>query len=96
MTNGDVASLLKELYEGETQPSRRFSYGILIFDIATVLFIIVTSFFKKTAAVELIDVLISIVLLTEFSARIWMSQTRLKEPARSPIDYYTTDISHYL
>jgi voltage-gated potassium channel len=78
MTSSSVASLLKELYEGETQRSRRFNYGILIFDIATVLFIIVTSFFEKTAAVELIDVLIGVVLLTEFSARLWMSETKLK------------------
>jgi voltage-gated potassium channel len=79
MTSSGVASLLKELYEGESQRSRRFNYGILIFDIATVLFIIITSFFEKTAAVEFIDVLIGVVLLTEFSARIWMSETKLKE-----------------
>jgi voltage-gated potassium channel len=79
MTNNAVASLLKELYEGETQRSRAFSYGILIFDIATVLFIIITSFFEKTATIEAIDVIIGIVLLTEFSARLWMSESKLKE-----------------
>jgi voltage-gated potassium channel len=79
MTNNAVASLLKELYDGETQRSRAFSYGILIFDIATVLFIIITSFFEKTATIEAIDVIIGIVLLTEFSARLWMSESKLKE-----------------
>ena len=79
MSNNSVASLLKELYDGETQRSRAFSYGILIFDIATVLFIIATSFFEKTATIEAIDVIIGVVLLTEFSARIWMSGSKLKE-----------------
>lgn len=79
MTNGSIATLLKELYEGDSQLSRRFSYGTLLFDIATVLYIIVTTFFERSAAIEFIDVLIGVVLLTEFSARLWISGSKLKE-----------------
>jgi voltage-gated potassium channel len=84
-----VTVLLEELYEGETHRSRKFSYGILIFDIATILFIVVTSFIPRSAAIEAIDVVIGLVLLAELIARIWISRSKLRElthPA-SLVDY---------
>ncbi len=79
MANDSAAARLKELYEGETQQARRFSYAILIFDVATILFIIVTSFIPRSALIETIDILIGLVLLTELTARVWTSPSRLKE-----------------
>jgi voltage-gated potassium channel len=79
MANDSAAARLKELYEGETQQARWFSYAILIFDVATILFIIVTSFIPRSALIETIDILIGLVLLTELTARVWTSPSRLKE-----------------
>jgi voltage-gated potassium channel len=79
MANDSAAARLKELYEGETQQARWFSYAILIFDVATILFIIVTSFIPRSGLIETIDILIGLVLLTELTARVWTSPSRLKE-----------------
>ena len=35
---------LKELYEGDTAAAHRFRYGLVAFDLATVVFIVATSF----------------------------------------------------
>lgn len=72
-----------------TLRSRRFSYAILIFDIATILFIVITSFIPRSAFIEAVDVLIGLVLLTELSARIWTSKSKLRELAHpvSFVDY---------
>ena len=79
MANGNIKTLIKELYQGESRLSRRFSYGLLIFDIVTVLFIVVTSFLPTSTAIEYFDVVIGLALLADFAARIWLSPARLKE-----------------
>jgi voltage-gated potassium channel len=61
---------LRELYEGDTPEAHRFRYGLLIFDIISVLFIIITSFVPQTSGVELLDVLFGLVILADFAARL--------------------------
>jgi voltage-gated potassium channel len=60
----------KHLYEDDTQVAHRFRYGLLLFDICTVLFVIATSFFPHTFAVEVIDLIIGIVILADLTIRI--------------------------
>lgn len=79
MTVETLRTLFTELYEGETRRARAFRYGLLIFDLATVLFIVATSFFARTELIEVIDVVIGILLVIEFAARIWISRSRLRE-----------------
>lgn len=70
---------LRELYEGDTPRAHRFRYGLLVFDIVSVLFIVVTSFVPPTGAVELLDVLFGLVILADFLARLAISPQRWRD-----------------
>jgi voltage-gated potassium channel len=70
---------LKGLYEGDTVPAHRFRYGLLAFDLVTVLFIIATSFLPRTRLVEQADILIGLLVLADFIARFAVSRTRWRD-----------------
>lgn len=74
-----MKALFRELYEGDTPRGRAFCYGLMLFDLATVLFIVVTSFMPRHPIVEAIDMVLGVLLLLDFSARMWLSRARLQE-----------------
>ena len=61
---------LRELYEGNSTAAHRFRYGLLIFDLVTIAFVIITSFFPHTMTVEELDFAFGIVILADFIARV--------------------------
>lgn len=69
---------LTELYKGESPRAHRFRYGLLVFDITAIAFVIATSFTNHGMTVEVIDALFGLVILVDFCARIWISTNRLK------------------
>jgi voltage-gated potassium channel len=73
---------LRHLYEGRTEEARRFRYAVLFLDLATVLFVIATSFVERHAWIGVVDVAIGLVLLVEFAARITSSRRPLAEAVR--------------
>ncbi|QXM24823.1 potassium channel family protein [Elioraea tepida] len=72
---------LHHLYFGTAPECRRFRYGILGFDIATILFVIATSFMPRMPAIEVADIVIGLVLLAEFLARLGASKRALRAAA---------------
>lgn len=68
---------LTELYEGDSDRAHRFRYAILIFDLITIAFVIATSFFAHPLWVEIIDMLIGVIILAEFSARLYQTTNRI-------------------
>jgi len=70
---------LRELYEAGTPRAVRFRYGLLVFDILTVLFIVGSSFVPRAPVMEILDVLFGLVILADFSARLIISRNRLRE-----------------
>ena len=73
-----MRTAIKELYEGESNAAHRFRYGILVFDIVTILFVIATSFFPHGMTIELIDFVLGLIILADFIARILITN----EPVR--------------
>ncbi|MEZ5686942.1 MAG: potassium channel family protein [Paracoccaceae bacterium] len=69
---------IRLLYEGQSKRAHAFRYAILIFDLVTIGFVIVTSFFPHTLTVELIDALIGLVIVADFAARFAISEHKLK------------------
>lgn len=57
------------LYEGETPRAIRFRYGLMALDLAAILFIVVTSFLPRASWIKVVDVLLGLVMLTDFLAR---------------------------
>ncbi|AWN43664.1 potassium channel family protein [Methylobacterium durans] len=74
-----LTARLKALYEGDTERAHRFRYGLLIFDLATLLFIVLSSFAPRRPFVEGIDVVIGVAVLTDFAARLAISRRRWRE-----------------
>jgi voltage-gated potassium channel len=78
----EAASLqarLRFLYEADDQTAYRFRYGLLVFDAATILFIVASSFAARTPLLEAMDVLFGLAILADFSARLFISRTRLRD-----------------
>jgi voltage-gated potassium channel len=76
--NAKLKKNLTELYEGDTPRAHRFRYGLLIFDVFTICFLVATSFTSHSPPVEIIDAIVGLVLLAEFGARLWISSNRWK------------------
>lgn len=70
---------LRLLYHGHSQAAHSFRYGLLALDIAIVAFIIATSFIPDAKWIVYVDVMLGLVILTEFCARMWVSPKPLRE-----------------
>ena len=68
---------LRELYECSTRLGVRFRYALLAFDLATVVFIVGTSFLPPSHVVEAIDLILGLVILADFVARFIISRKKL-------------------
>lgn len=70
---------LKSLYEGRSAEAHRFRYGLLIFDLVTLAFIVATSFVPRHPVVEFADVIFGLIILADFLARFIVSDRPLRE-----------------
>lgn len=86
MNNPDKPTLrasIRSLYEGESNAAVRFRYGLLGFDLATIIFVIASSFLHWPAT-ERIDTILGVLLLADFLARLWIA----KRPLRMALSIY--------
>lgn len=65
-----IRDTLKELYKGHSDRAHRFRYALLIFDLVTVTFVIVTSFIAHGVFIETADAVFGVVILADFIARL--------------------------
>ncbi len=70
---------LRYLYESDAPAAHRFRYGLLAFDIATVLFIVFTSFTSGNETLETLDIVFGCIILVDFIARLAISRNKLRE-----------------
>jgi voltage-gated potassium channel len=70
---------LRELYEGDTPRAHKFRYALLGFDLATVAFIVTTSFTPNWPGVKVLDILIGLAVLADFTARLSISRSRWRD-----------------
>lgn len=68
-----VRGLLTRLYSGDDAISRNFRYGLLAFDLVTVVYFVVTSMLVGSQAFHAVDLLIAAVLIADFFARLIVS-----------------------
>jgi voltage-gated potassium channel len=73
---------LRFLYEGQSERAHRFRYTLLAFDVATIAFIIVSSFLPRTPVLTVIDATIGLVVLADFLARHAIARHRWRELMR--------------
>jgi voltage-gated potassium channel len=77
-----LLATIRELYEDDTPRAHRFRYGLLAFDVLTVLFVIATSFMPRWRGITVADAVIGITVLADFSARFAISRNRWRDLAR--------------
>jgi voltage-gated potassium channel len=74
-----IIDRLRELYEASTPVGVRFRYGLLAFDLATIAFIVGTSFVPQSGIVESIDLVLGLLILADFGARLAISRRRMRD-----------------
>lgn len=70
---------LRELYQEDSRRAVRFRYGLVLFDLLTIIFLVVTSFVQGDRILELIDAAIGLIVLGEFLARLSVSDRPLHD-----------------
>jgi len=70
---------LRELYNGDTPRAHAFRYWLLVFDVATILFIIATSFIERPRFLEWVDATFGLLILADFAARMVASEQRFRD-----------------
>lgn len=70
---------LRALYEGRSERAHRFRYGLLVFDLVTLMFIVATSFIPRETWIEVLDVGFGLLILADFLARLVISDRPLRE-----------------
>lgn len=70
---------LSRLYFGKSRLAQQFRYGLLVFDAVTITFIVGTSFLPRTTWLEWLDVIFGFIILTDFSARLYVSPHPMRE-----------------
>jgi voltage-gated potassium channel len=70
---------LRLLYHGKSLAAHRFRYGLLAFDILTILFIVGTSFVPREPWIEYLDIVFGVIILADFCARIYASPHPVRE-----------------
>ena len=61
---------LRELYFGSSATARRFRYGIIFFDLLTLIFVIGTSFIPREPWIGVVDVAIGLILAAEYATHL--------------------------
>jgi voltage-gated potassium channel len=67
---------LTELYTGSTPRSRRFRYGLIVFDLLTIVLFIATAPLTPNAAMESFGFVLGLFILLDLSARLWIAEDR--------------------
>jgi voltage-gated potassium channel len=70
---------LHQLYESDSRRGRRFRYGLLVFDLVTVVFVVATSFIPDYTWIEVVDVVFGLAILGDFVARMAISRTPVRD-----------------
>jgi len=69
---------IDRLYNGRGRRAARFRFGLLAFDLFTIAFLIVTSPLPTTPVIIAADVVIGLLILADFLARLWIAPHKLR------------------
>ncbi len=76
---GATRALLRELYWRNSRRAVAFRYGLLAFDLVTITYLVVSSFFHGQPLLGMVDVALGLIILADFAARMWISEPPLRE-----------------
>jgi len=76
---GKLYSYINGLYNGRSKQSINFRWGLIAFDVVTILYFVVASFFHHSHDIHSIEIVIGIIYLLELLARVHISKDRFRE-----------------
>jgi len=76
MATSHVKRAVELLYTGRSRNAALFRYGLIGFDVFTIFFFVVTTPTKPTAEILTVDVVIGVLILADFSARLWIAPSK--------------------
>lgn len=68
---------LRDLYFGKTRNAKLFRYTLMAFDIASILFFVVSSLMDDARWIYVVDFLIALVIIADVATRVWISERPL-------------------
>lgn len=71
-----LKSRVEALYTGRTPVSRRLRYALILFDLATVAYFIVTTPFPETPAIHLVNMALAAMIGVDFVFRLWIAPSK--------------------
>ena len=78
MSAASLRTRLQDLYFGEHETARRFRYGLVAFDVVTILVFIVSSVAGEARWMIVLDLVLAVVLSLELAARLYAEPARRK------------------
>jgi voltage-gated potassium channel len=70
---------IDHLYNGASKQARFFRWGLLAFDLVTIVYFVIASFFHHVDDIHIVEEGIGILFLLEFMARIFISKRKLRD-----------------
>lgn len=78
MAESRLKQTVSQLYTGSSKTATRFRYGLITFDILTIVFFIVTAPDHPTPFILVADFVIGSVILLDFLARLWIAPDKIR------------------
>ncbi len=66
------------LYTGRSRRAAVFRYSLITFDISTIVFFVITAPLEPTIGIIVADVVVGVVILTDFLVRLWIAPNKLR------------------
>jgi len=76
LTSRSFKQRLTDLYVGDSRGSAWFRYGLIAFDLLTIVYFIATGTLELPLSLKLLNLLIAVVILADFAARVWIAEDR--------------------
>ena len=74
--SGKIKRLVSDLYTGTSERSKSFRYCLIAFDFATILYFIITAPLEDSQLQHVLNFLIAVLIVADFSARLWIAPNR--------------------
>lgn len=78
----DFRRTVRLLYTGQSKRAQRFRYGLIVFDTASIVYFILTAALPVTPVFTLINAMLGVLILLDLLARLWISDTPVREFTR--------------
>lgn len=73
MAEPRLKKTVRRYYEGRSRDAAAFRYGLIVFDVCTIVFFIFTAPLETTRGILIADFVIGLIILADFLARLWIA-----------------------